>query len=57
MSIWNEKCDDRVGCDGGGCQEYEGRRNATTSKVIKVGFLAGVRLKELGSESFTDLTK
>ena len=57
MSIWNEKCDDRVGCDGRGCNEYEGKRNGTTGEVVKVGFLAGVRLMELGSESITDLTK
>jgi hypothetical protein len=43
MGIWDEERDDRVGCDGGGCQEREGGGNGTTGQVVKVRLLQSVR--------------
>ena len=42
MGVWDEERDDRVGCNGGGCQEREGGGNGTTGQVVKVRFLQSV---------------
>jgi len=60
MGIWNEECDDRVGCDGGSCQEREGGGNGTTGQVVKVGFLVDderSRADRTWLRELTDLTK
>jgi hypothetical protein len=43
--VWDEKSDDRVGCDRRGSQEHEGRWYGTTGQVEKVGFLEKCQVK------------
>lgn len=59
MGIRDEERNDRVRCDGGGCQERKGGGDGTTSQVVKVRFLQSIRSKadRTWIREFTDLTK